>query len=875
MVDNVKIGVEVSDNGSASNTTKNVEKLHSVLLDAEAAANRTSKALGAANLSGSGKTKGGESVAYAQARGNIGTGAEARDFAKQSEGLGGLVRLYATYAANIYAAGAAFRALSEAANTANIIQGLNQLGAVSGVALGGLSKKFAEASGGAISLREAMQSTAQASSAGLSGKQFLQLGEVAKKASQALGINMSDAVSRLTRGITKLEPELLDELGIFTKIGPATENYAKSIGKSAASLTDFEKRQAFANAVLKEGIDKFNEIDIPTNPYDKLSASLSNLAYQTLSIVNTAIGPLINALSQSPGALLAVVTAIGTLMLKQALPALGQYRAGLAETAAESQKFYTKRSEAATAALDAARAASAAEIQAEKDKIAEIKTAEVDAAQERLKAVSKRGVSKEVRGILKKSDLFDITESDLAILDKLGSKNSRVASTYKELAAAIRSAQQANADFIASETALEARRQKAPGLGTAASIASIQAEEARKKASSKSIISQASETTAVEGLRVAFPKLLESLKTEKLGLVRTAFTGIAGSAAIVTTKVVGLISAFSSIFSYIGVLVTAYEMLKGILAKNTEEVTKYNDALKYQEENTAGIIATNKKYSDSLTIESILAKSTAFTNLADSVTASADALEKAQAKASWFDNLTNSISKIWSGDLESKFREGASTAIVEGLKGISNPEVRKEAEDSFKKLLNVKELTESAIAEAGKGIDPKAISSLFEKVKGQDTKATAPLQGLNDGFKNLNKSFQDLSNSLVNNDPISKFGVALVEQSSAIKEALKDPINAAGLLNSVLADTSKISSFPPETRKAILDAANNYKQVSLEIFKFNQQKEQANKLIEAANKLSGPGASSESIKQSITLKIEGEALLETAKIGRASCRERV
>ena len=37
---------------------------------------------------------------------------------------------------------------------------------------------------------------------------------------------MSDAFQRVVRGAAKLEPELLDELGIFTRIDPAVRKYA-------------------------------------------------------------------------------------------------------------------------------------------------------------------------------------------------------------------------------------------------------------------------------------------------------------------------------------------------------------------------------------------------------------------------------------------------------------------------------------------------------------------------------------------------------------------------------------------------------------------------------------------------------------------------
>ncbi|MFM6944090.1 MAG: hypothetical protein ACKOXV_02290, partial [Bacteroidota bacterium] len=247
----INANLNVTDQGgTVKQRTRETDKLGDSLNAADSAAKKLAKSNKAAAKF--------ESQDYGASRAmGQGTGASSRDFAKEAAGLGGLVRLYATYAANIFAVGAAFTALKNAADTTMMVQGLDKLGAASGLALGGMAKQFALASDGAISMREAMEATAKATSAGLSKDQLMDLGKVAKGASQALGVGMSDAVSRLTRGITKLEPELLDELGIFTKVGKATSDYAKSVNKSVESLTDFEKRQAFANAVLKEGKEKF------------------------------------------------------------------------------------------------------------------------------------------------------------------------------------------------------------------------------------------------------------------------------------------------------------------------------------------------------------------------------------------------------------------------------------------------------------------------------------------------------------------------------------------------------------------------------------------------------------------------------------------
>ncbi|NBW12267.1 MAG: hypothetical protein EBR82_29975, partial [Caulobacteraceae bacterium] len=275
-----------------------------------------------------------ENLEYNQMRGIAGaTGAASRDFAEQSRGLGGLVRLYATFAANIFAVSAAFNVLRDAANTSSLIEGLNTLGAVSGKSLGSLSKQLVQASDGAISLSEAMSSVAMTSSAGMTSQNILRLGAVAKNASIALGISMPDALNRLSRGVTKLEPELLDELGIFTKIEPATQAYALQLGKAVSQLTDFEKRQAFANAVVKEGEEKFAALaDSKANPYDKLLASLKNVAFSGLELLNTVLKPIVEILASSPTALALGLTAIIAAIVKKALPAVADLRAAFGKT---------------------------------------------------------------------------------------------------------------------------------------------------------------------------------------------------------------------------------------------------------------------------------------------------------------------------------------------------------------------------------------------------------------------------------------------------------------------------------------------------------------------------------------------------------------
>ena len=279
-----------------------------------------------------------ENQDYGVTRSAAGTGAAGRDFAQQAQGLGGLVHLYATFAANIFAVSAAFAALSKAADTTNMVKGLDQLGAASGRNLGSLAKAMSIASDGALSLRESLEAVGKTSAAGLSNKQILELASVARSASVALGVSMPDAVSRLSRGISKIEPELLDELGLFTKVDFAVTEYARSVGKAATSLTDFERRQAFAIAVLKEGKEKFSSIDVDANPYSKLLASLSNTAQKALEIFNTILGPFDKLLAENTGLLSAALAAVVLKLVSSAIPAISRWRQGLNEAALEAKK---------------------------------------------------------------------------------------------------------------------------------------------------------------------------------------------------------------------------------------------------------------------------------------------------------------------------------------------------------------------------------------------------------------------------------------------------------------------------------------------------------------------------------------------------------
>ena len=308
MADTITLTFKVAEDGS----------LKAIGQDAERTAKSTDKATKASNnynkgAKGVGQAGLSASKGFSKMRGEIGGGG------------GGLVGAYAGLAANVFALTAAFGALSRASRANQLEEGLVSLGQASGLAMHTLSRGLVEATGNAVSLEEAMRSVALITSAGIDPGSIERFGNVARGAATALGRDVNDAISRLTRGITKLEPELLDELGIMVRLDEASKTYADSINKSVSDLTRYEKSQAFLNATLEEGERKFGALaEVDVNVFDKLSASLANLLKGGLGGLASTIEPIVGYLASSPMALIGVLAAFGATISGAVLGSLGE-----------------------------------------------------------------------------------------------------------------------------------------------------------------------------------------------------------------------------------------------------------------------------------------------------------------------------------------------------------------------------------------------------------------------------------------------------------------------------------------------------------------------------------------------------------------------
>lgn len=747
---------------------------------------------------------------YGRARASVGTGAGARDFAKESQGLGGLVRLYATVAANLFAVGAAFNALKEAMNTTNMVEGLNQLGATSGQSLGTLAKNLATASGGALSLRDSMEATAKATSAGMSAKQLMQLGSVARSASQALGLSMTDAVSRLTRGITKLEPELLDELGIFTKIDKATEDYARSVGKSAGALTDFERRQAFANAVLKEGTDKFAAINIPTNPYDKLLASLKDLAQNGLEAVNKVLGPLLNSLSQSPAALTTGVAYLATTLVKQAIPAITEYREGLVKSAAAA----AKAAETRVADAKAAQVSNAQKVRAEAEAVAEQEVKAVDNAVRKIEALRGSSFGKQSKGyaILQKA-AQDVTKEELDYLNKVGDryKNQNklnIADRYYEAAKAIEASKNAEAAFnkVVEDTTRKLQQQQ--GILSAGGQAEARAKRAVAVAQQKQILSSASTDTSTIGVFGAFQELKKNIGESQMGPIRKTFTGISGAVTIATTAVSGFVGAIQGYLALGAAIVGIATLIDSWFTKNAEQTKAFTDALETSTEaiktygRTLDYLA-KQDTSEIFNSRNLTAQANAVQGLVGGLTTLREKFQELDKATTGWDRFTDSLAAMIGKDQLSKFAEGSVKNIVQTIASIDSDVARETALKTVTAELGAAGDNQIAWLEAIQKGGPQAakkveqVEKTLKKVADQQSIVASRSTEFDESIKKLGDTYKDFTKSAIDQSPLTKLGDDMAASSIKMVGALADPVAGINTMKKLLEDTSVIGVFNP------------------------------------------------------------------------------
>jgi hypothetical protein len=728
----------------------------------------------------------------------------AKSFSKIRDVVGGssgLVGAYATLAANLFAATAAFTALQKAAQVEQLTQGLSALGTASGLAMGTLAKGLQESTGYAITLSDAMRQVAMTTSAGFDPSIIERLGTVAKNTSIALGRDMQDSMNRLVKGATKLEPELLDELGIMVRIDEASREYAKQMGKSASELTNFEKRQAFMNAVLAEGERKFGAIgdSVDPNPYDKLSATIQELSTTVLNFANILLGPLAGALASSKMALAGIVLIISKGVINQALP----YFSMLAQAASKAAQQYSASWSAAS-----------------REAMANVSKARAEIAASDTKGLNKRqslAFSRLTAGTATRDEGAALQKS---VEDRINKLQARQSGGWKKEGDAINALSKQNIARYEKELALLQTKlgliQNINAAEAANAIAQTGTAVSKEASDFAKTIEEASNAFDDSGGLEAVTAFGDGLKKVTLGGVQyikgmtaatgatTRFTGVlrigrmALTAFGATATAVGRVVSFAfkgllAAIPYIGMVMLAVEVLTGIWNKLVDAFK--SDATKNLEkslEDTSSTFEELKKNSEEVT-KSLSGASSSITTFA----------QRTEAQANIISQLKNEYTALAAAQREAG---GDGEAFIK----LTDEQIQKNAllKASFMKEFKVSSFKDLVDKE---GLDNASIA--VEKfLKTQDI-LFSNQNALNKTITESNAAFSEYSNSFTNSSPLLKYATALDQ----IKIAAAKTDDSTGGLSRALRGLSEeqlrylglsakeVDSL--EEREAVLDRA--------------------------------------------------------------------
>ena len=297
-----EIKIKVTDGGQLKRTTKDVDKLNK----AQKKINKSSQSLDR-NMKGNARMSSNAS----------------KNFSKQAQGMQGvLVPAYAEVAARVFALTAAFNALSSVANYNILIKGQSEYAKMTGKNMSTIAKSVQVASKHMLDFKEASTSVALASTSGLGTGQIIRMTKAAVDSSAALGRSVTDTMDRLTRGIVKAEPEILDEIGVIIRLDTVYKNYAQSVSKATAELTEGEKATARYNAIIGQLETKFGGIadKLDPNYFQALASTVLDLTNKFGGLVVDGLNPILSWLSKSKGVLALFMALIVKSMVGKMFP---------------------------------------------------------------------------------------------------------------------------------------------------------------------------------------------------------------------------------------------------------------------------------------------------------------------------------------------------------------------------------------------------------------------------------------------------------------------------------------------------------------------------------------------------------------------------
>ncbi len=161
-------------------------------------------------------------------------------------------------------------------------------------------RKFRSATDGTINSLDLMTQANNVMLLGItkSEDQMAEMFDIAQRLAQSLGKDTAFGIESLVTGLGRQSKLMLDNLGIMIDVEKANKDYAESLNKSASSLTDQERKQAFVNATMSSARNLVNQLGeeqlTAKDKLDKLSSSVDDLKIALGDAIFTIIEPFVD-----------------------------------------------------------------------------------------------------------------------------------------------------------------------------------------------------------------------------------------------------------------------------------------------------------------------------------------------------------------------------------------------------------------------------------------------------------------------------------------------------------------------------------------------------------------------------------------------------
>jgi hypothetical protein len=167
-------------------------------------------------------------------------------------------------------------------------RGANSLGKEYGMTSNEIINAVDKITQGTLSQTSILQQANQAMLLGVahSEEELTTLAAIAADRGRKMGISMEKAFSSIVLGVGRLSPLILDNLGIILDADVTYAKYAKTIGKTADSLTDMEKRQALLSRLQEEMESMTSVPEDDKTAWEKLGASISDVTGALGNFIN-------------------------------------------------------------------------------------------------------------------------------------------------------------------------------------------------------------------------------------------------------------------------------------------------------------------------------------------------------------------------------------------------------------------------------------------------------------------------------------------------------------------------------------------------------------------------------------------------------------